>query len=99
MKVKENRITPEKVGAALGISAQAVRAAMDSGKLNIGIITETESGQKSYIITPKQVYEETGVKLNGYEPPPVVNAKIDYDVLADRIIKRSIAAIRERKDD
>ena len=99
MKIKENRITPEKVGAALGISAQAVRAAMDSGKLNIGIVTETESGQKSYIITPKQVYEATGVKLNGYEPPPVVNTGIDYNELASRIIQQAVKAIREGKDD
>lgn len=93
MKVKENRITPEKAGAALGLSAQAVRLAMDSGALDIGIVTETESGQKSYIITPKKLYESTGVKLNGYEPPPAVN--IDYEQLAQRIVAQAAKLLKD----
>ena len=96
MKVKENKITPEKVGAELGISAQAVRLAMDRGQLNIGIKQVSESGQKNYIITPKKLYEETGIKLNGYEPPPTVN--IDYNKLAQTIVEQALKFLKEAKE-
>lgn len=92
MKVKDNRITPEKVGAVLGLSAQAVRCAMDNGTLEIGTVTETKNGQKNYIITPKKLYEETGIKLNGYEPPPTVN--IDYNQLAQAVIKQALQILK-----
>lgn len=86
-----DKITPETVGRYLGISARAVREAMENGTLKIGHVNITEGGQKQYVILPKQLYEATGVKLNGYEPPPKVN--IDYEVLAKEVVKEFMSAI------
>ena len=69
------KITPEIVGRYLGTSARSVRTGMENGTLEIGHIEVTEGGVKRYIILPNKLYNATGIKLNGYEPPPVL--KID----------------------
>ena len=79
------KITPEQAGKALGMSAQAVRIQMQRGLIDIGQAIENEKGNYSYYISPKKLYEMTGVKLNGYEPVPEI--RIDEDKLAVNIAK------------
>lgn len=86
-KVKEKRITPDIVGERLGISAQKVRELMDNGQLNIGIVSSTSNGQKQYIILPKPLYEATGLKMNGYEPPTEAAFEFDYAKMAEELAK------------
>lgn len=82
--MKYSKITPAMVAQYLGISAQTVRERMKDGSLNIGKVYESK-GNDNFLILPGPLYEETGIKLNGYEPPPTVN--IDYCVLAKEIVK------------
>ncbi len=96
-KTYGNKITPELVGQYLGMSAQSVRVAMESGRLNIGQVYITDSGIKKFVITPKTLYDGTGIKLNGYEPPPTVN--IDYEELAKRIVSQFMDTIAGGKGD
>ena len=91
-KTRENRITPEIAGKYLGMSAQQVRSLMEYGKLEIGKVFVTDKGCKEYIITPKSFYNGTGIRLNGYEPPPTVD--IDYTALAQAIFKEVMKGIR-----
>ena len=84
-KVKSNRITPELVGEHLGLSAQRVRELMENEKLKIGFVSDTAQGQKQYIILPKMLYEATGIKLNGYEPP--IGIDFDYRAFAVELVK------------
>ena len=90
-KTMENRITPEIAGKYLGMSAQQIRALMEYGKLDIGKVFATDKGCKEYIITPKSFYNGTGIRLNGYEPPPTVD--IDYTALAQAIFKEVMKAM------
>lgn len=80
-----SKITPGDVGKLLGISAQAVRVQMQKGILDVGIAVENENGRYSYIISPKKVYELTGAKIEGFEPPTEV--RIDEERLAINIAK------------
>lgn len=80
-------VTPTDVGKILGISAQAVRVQMQKGTLPIGIVMENGKGRYSYIISPKKVYEFTGMKVGGYEPEEI---KVDEERLAESIAKKLI---------
>ena len=72
--MKPKKIRPADVAPLLGISAQAVRVKMRRGQLPIGMVYKhPNSGIYDYDISPKMFYEYTGIKLNGYEPPPVTN--------------------------
>lgn len=93
-KVLPNRITPDIVGKYIGISAQAVREGMERGTLPIGRVEKTKQGQKQYIILPKPLFEATGLRLNGYEPPPTVN--IDYEKLAEAVVNEFMETLRGR---
>lgn len=81
----KNRITPGDVGKLLGISAQAVRVQMQKGILDVGVVVQNDNGRCSYIISPKKVYELTGAKIEGYEPP--TELKIDEERLAVNIAR------------
>lgn len=87
------RITPDLVGRHLGISAATVRKGMEDGTLPIGIV-ESNGKKKNFIILPKALYEVTGIKLNGYEPPVTVSS-IDYAELARSITAEFISVIRK----
>ena len=76
------KITPGDVGRELGISAATVRRKMEDGSLPIGDV-DADGERKTYIIYPKQLYEVTGIALNGYEPPGEVK---DYRALAENLI-------------
>lgn len=80
------KITVEQVAKELGTSPPTLRKMMDSGKLPIGVVID-DGGQKRYIILPKPLYEETGIKAEGYEPPPNINIKIDYKNFAKEVAK------------
>ncbi|MBR2593328.1 MAG: hypothetical protein IKD83_01735 [Firmicutes bacterium] len=80
--MSNKKITPEDVGRELGLSAATVRRKMEDGSLPIGDV-ETDGERKSYIIYPKPLYDVTGIKLNGYEPPGEIK---DYKALAECII-------------
>ena len=77
------KITPEEVGKKLGISPATVRKEMENGSLPIGTVVN-DGERKTYIIYPKPLYEVTGIKMNGYEPPAPV---IDYQKLASELWK------------
>lgn len=85
-----NRITPDLVGRCLGISAATVRKGMEDGTLPIGLV-ENNGKKKNFIILPKALYEMTGIKLNGYEPPPTV--MVDYSRLATEVTKQLIGRL------
>ena len=87
-----SKITPAIVGQYLGISAQAVREGMERGVLPIGAVI-SQGEKKKYIILPKPLYDVTGIKLNGYEPPPVVD--INYPLLAKEIAKAQYTTLAE----
>ena len=77
---KNKKLRPQDVAEALGISAQAVRIQMQRGLIDIGVAVKNGKGNYSYYISPKKVYELTGVKFNGYEPVPEIH--IDEEKLA-----------------
>lgn len=82
--IKETKkITPEEVGKKLGISPATVRKEMENGSLPIGTVAK-DGERNKYIIYPKPLYEVTGIKMNGYEPPVPV---IDYQKLAVELWK------------
>jgi hypothetical protein len=84
------KITPEMVGRELGVTAATVRQMMDDGELKIGRIAGSDK-RKSYVIFPKLLYEETGIKLGGYEPV----AEVNYTKLADAMFQTMIKAFKE----
>lgn len=84
------KITPEMVGRELGVTAATVRQMMDDGELKIGRIAGSDK-RKSYVIFPKLLYEETGIKLAGYEPAVEVN----YTKLADALFQTILKAFKE----
>ena len=93
---KYGKITPAVVGRYLGISAQTVRERMKDGTLPIGKVYQ-DGGKDRFLILPNLLYQETGIRLNGYEPPPVVS--IDYEFLARRIIKRGLELLGAGKEE
>ncbi|GFI61961.1 hypothetical protein IMSAG049_01132 [Clostridiales bacterium] len=84
MELMKNAITPKMVGQYLGISEVRVRRCMENGTLPIGVV-DKRGKVASYIIFPKALYEQTGFKVNGYEPPVCINGDIDYELLAKSI--------------
>lgn len=80
------KITIEKVAKELGISPPTLRKMIDSGELPIAAILD-EGGKKRYVILPKPLYEETGIKVDGYEPPPSISVRVDYEKLAKEVAK------------
>lgn len=99
-RILENRITPEVVGRYLGMSAQAVRRHMEDGSLPIGIVNDNGNGKKEFLIFPKPLYEITGIKLNGYEPPTanIVNfPELNINVLAQEIVNALISNIKNER--
>ncbi len=74
------------VAQQLGISPVTVNYCMAKGTMPIGIAEKRESTNR-YIIFPKALYDVTGIKPNGYEPPPVGGVKeLDYDKPAKSIL-------------
>lgn len=83
---KNEKITVEMVAAGLGVSPQKIREQMKSGKMKLGYPDTSENGVTTYIMTPKHVYDATGLKFNGYEPPAVIVLK------DEKTIAREMAA-------
>jgi hypothetical protein len=48
------RIKPEMIGEALGLKAQAVRVAMQQGKLDLGVAYKPTGREYVYIIYPEK---------------------------------------------
>lgn len=88
------KITVETVAKELGVSAQSIRERMRSGEIKLGYPYISKNGVITYVMTPKTVYEATGLKLNGYEPP--IQANIDMDELADMVATKVLEKIRSR---
>lgn len=86
------KITIETVAKELSTTPPTVRKLIDSGDLPIAAVTE-EGGRKKYVILPKPLYEETGIKVDGYEPPPSINIKINYEKLAKEVAKEITAGM------
>lgn len=90
-----NTITPEMVAKLLGTSAITVKYCMENGTMPIGIVKRTKE-KPQYIIFPKALYDVTGYKLNGYEPPPTAEVKeIDYDSLAKSILAQLVTSFKK----
>lgn len=70
------KITPKDVAEYLGINEQAVRVRMQNGTLPIGDVVKNGTNY-TYLIYPKALYETTGMKANGYEPPTVVDITVE----------------------
>ena len=88
------KITVETVAKELGVSVQSIRERMRSGEMKLGYSSVSENGVVTYVMTPKTVYEATGLKLNGYEPP--IQANIDMDELADMVATKVLEKIRSK---
>lgn len=87
------RITPEIVAKELGIGATLVRSLMESGELKIGKVIKGSGVSNNYIIYPKALYEETGIKVDGFEPPPSINVKVNYEKLAEEVAKTLVCGM------
>lgn len=81
------KITIETVAKELGTTPPTLYKMIDSGALPIAAVVQEEGRRKKYVILPKPLYEETGIKVDGYEPPPSINIKINYEKLAKEVAK------------
>lgn len=70
------KITPKDVAEYLGINEQAVRVRMRNGSLPIGNVVKNGKNF-TYVIYPKALYEVTGMKASGYEPPTAVDITVE----------------------
>ena len=93
---RPNKITPEDVARLLGINAQAVRVRMRNGSLPIGTVTKSPGGTCGYHISPKMLYEVTGMKVLGYEPPPTIS--MDLKRLAEMIVEELTTKVLEKEE-
>ena len=93
MQLSQNAITPAVVGKLLGMSAEIVRRRMEDGTLPIGLV-ERRVKNNSYLIFPKMLYDVTGIRVQDYEPPAVIQTEIDYEKLA-RCIVSEMAGLRK----
>lgn len=84
------KITIDDVARELEITPENVRLKIDSGELPIAIVGGTDR-RKSYTVLPSKLYEATGIKLGGYEPPAV--CEVDYEKLAETVLKKLKEAI------
>ena len=50
-------------------------------------------GKNYYVISAKALYEKTGVKIDGYEPPPSLTVNIDYEKLAEEVAKTLVCGM------
>ena len=87
------RITPEIVGKELGVGATLVRNLMERGELKIGKVIKRSGTSTSYIIYPKALYEETGIKID-YEPAGEIK-DFDYKKIAESIVDVVLERIKE----
>lgn len=57
------RITPEMMGQAMGVPAQAIRVGLQQGKLNFGTAYKQTGNQYTYVIYPEAAREVVGDKI------------------------------------
>lgn len=64
---------PEEVAKKMGMNSQYIRIHMEDGSLPIGIVTRGGGNMRAdYKIFPKMLYDVTGYRIDGFEPPIVV---------------------------
>lgn len=78
------KISVEMVARELGKTPETIRRLIDDGDLPIAIVKQNGK-KKDYVILPNRLYKVTGIKLNGYEPLPIVDINIDYEKLAKSV--------------
>ena len=54
------RITPEMMGRAMGVPAQAIRVGLQQGKLKFGTAYKQTGNQYTYVIYPEAAREVVG---------------------------------------
>ncbi len=54
------RITPEMMGEAMGVPAQAIRVGLQKEKLNIGVAYKQTGKQYTYVIFPEAARQVLG---------------------------------------
>ena len=86
------KITVEMVAKELGVTPPTVRKMIDCGELPIAAVTK-DGNRKKYVILPKALYEETGIKVDGFEPPPSINVKVNYEKLAEEVAKTLVCGM------
>lgn len=86
------KITIDMVAKELEVAPSTVRKMIDRGELPIAAVTK-DGNRKKYIILPKALYEETGIKVDGFEPPPSINVKVNYEKLAEEVAKTLVCGM------
>ena len=86
------KITIDMVAKELEVTPATVRRMINTGKLPIATVTK-HGGKNYYVISAKALYEKTGVKIDGYEPPPSLTVNIDYEKLAEEVAKTLVCGM------